>query len=288
MAQATLNTPVTGTGGGSSSPSLSINTNDYAGSNRALVCGIMSVDGDNHSQNAPDWNTSETMTEIADANAIGTCSALFYLTGFTEGTYDIDFSGTVTMDNYVMWATVMTDVDLSSGAQDSDTNTGTGTFPTITLATPNSVDDLLIDCLCVEGSSLTLTPGGLQTEVFQDDSTTSGYNASGALSEQDGVSGGGMSYSKPGSTQYSYCAATFSGATASPELEQEGYRFRDDDGSESAATWRQNQDTVDTADIGEKIRLRVLINGSEDTDATQYELQYREKSASGGWRSVKE
>jgi hypothetical protein len=58
-------------------------------------------------------------------------------------------------------------------------------------------------------------------------------------------------------------------------IEQEGYRWRNDDGSEAAATWRQAQDTVDTVDKGEVIRMRTLINSSGDPGARQYKLFVR-------------
>lgn len=65
--------------------------------------------------------------------------------------------------------------------------------------------------------------------------------------------------------------------------EQEGYRFRDDDGSESAATWLAAQDTPVTVAAGTTFRLRVL----SDTDtggSSGLKLQYR---ADGGpWKGV--
>jgi len=59
--------------------------------------------------------------------------------------------------------------------------------------------------------------------------------------------------------------------------EQEGFRWRNDDGSESAATWRENQD-VNEPSIGtaENIRLRMLLNMTGDVPSEQYELEYKE------------
>jgi hypothetical protein len=42
--------------------------------------------------------------------------------------------------------------------------------------------------------------------------------------------------------------------------EQEGFRFRNDDGSESTATWKQNQDVNATIAVDQNFRLRFLIN----------------------------
>jgi hypothetical protein len=42
--------------------------------------------------------------------------------------------------------------------------------------------------------------------------------------------------------------------------EQEGFRFRNDDGSESSATWKQDQDVNATVAVDQNFRLRFLIN----------------------------
>lgn len=70
-------------------------------------------------------------------------------------------------------------------------------------------------------------------------------------------------------------------------LDQEGYRFRNDDGSESAATWRQGQDTVDTVGKDTNIRLRILIDASGNPNSEQFQLEYKEASdGAGEWRAV--
>ena len=77
------------------------------------------------------------------------------------------------------------------------------------------------------------------------------------------------------------CAAgtlTLAGQTADvviPTLEQEGFRWRDDDGSESAATWLATQDTNISRDRNENTRLRVLVNATGDPASNQYRLEYR-------------
>lgn len=69
--------------------------------------------------------------------------------------------------------------------------------------------------------------------------------------------------------------------------EQEGYRFRNDDGSESAATWRQLQDIVDTVDKLENIRLRVLLDATGDPPTVTRTLQYkRDDEADAEYRDV--
>lgn len=55
---------------------------------------------------------------------------------------------------------------------------------------------------------------------------------------------------------------------------QEGYRWRNDNGSESAATWAADQDAVLSAPLGKK-RIRMLIDATGDPDTAQYQLEYR-------------
>lgn len=67
--------------------------------------------------------------------------------------------------------------------------------------------------------------------------------------------------------------------------EQEGYRFRNDDGSEITATWRQAQDTPDSIARLTIFRLRHIINTTGNTPSTNYRIEYR-KTDSYDWRKV--
>lgn len=73
-----------------------------------------------------------------------------------------------------------------------------------------------------------------------------------------------------------------------PDAEQEGFRFRNDNGSESAATWRQTQDVDDTVGKEENIRLRMLTDyATGDPTTAQVTLQYkRDDEGSSEWRDV--
>lgn len=68
-------------------------------------------------------------------------------------------------------------------------------------------------------------------------------------------------------------------------IDQEGFRFRNDDGSESAATWRQAQDVVDTIAAGTNIRLRVLMDAGGDPASSAFQLEYR-KVGNADWLVV--
>ncbi len=70
-----------------------------------------------------------------------------------------------------------------------------------------------------------------------------------------------------------------------PELEQEGFRWRDDDGSESGATWLASQDSNITRAAATNTRLRVLVNSTHDPGSSPYQLEYKLSSESA-YRTV--
>lgn len=59
-------------------------------------------------------------------------------------------------------------------------------------------------------------------------------------------------------------------------IEQEGFRFRNDDDNEADATWRQNQDVNDSIVKDTNLRLRVLLNATGDAPTEQFQLEYKE------------
>lgn len=71
-----------------------------------------------------------------------------------------------------------------------------------------------------------------------------------------------------------------------PTLEQEGYRFRNDDGSETAATWLASQDTNVTRAADIPTRLRTLVNATGDPASTAYQLEWRKVGGPTDWRKV--
>lgn len=67
--------------------------------------------------------------------------------------------------------------------------------------------------------------------------------------------------------------------------EQEGARFRNDDGSETTATWAASQDSNHTAALSTNLRLRALVNATGDPATGAYTLRYQ-KNGSGGYVAV--
>lgn len=66
-------------------------------------------------------------------------------------------------------------------------------------------------------------------------------------------------------------------------LEFEGFRFRNDDGSEATATWKAAQDTDVTANSG--LRIRTITNVTADPGNKRRRLKYR-KVGDDGWRDL--
>lgn len=76
-------------------------------------------------------------------------------------------------------------------------------------------------------------------------------------------------------------------ATYSGVIEQEGFRWRDDDGSETTATWLATQDTDITRAKSTNTRLRTLLNTKDsgsNPSSQQFKLQYQKNGASA-WRN---
>lgn len=67
-------------------------------------------------------------------------------------------------------------------------------------------------------------------------------------------------------------------------LDQEGFRFRLDDGNEAGATWDGNQDANLTKAAGNE-RLRFILDGSGDPAANAYQLEWS-KVGEDVWRKV--
>lgn len=62
------------------------------------------------------------------------------------------------------------------------------------------------------------------------------------------------------------------------ELDQEGFRFRNDDGNETTATWKAAQDTNATSALSANVRLRFCINATDDPASSAYQLYYKKSS----------
>ena len=71
----------------------------------------------------------------------------------------------------------------------------------------------------------------------------------------------------------------------SASIEQEGFRFRNDDGTEATATWKANQDVNITLAANTAVRLRMLLNATGDPASIGAQLEYRYKPSGGAFGS---
>jgi len=72
-----------------------------------------------------------------------------------------------------------------------------------------------------------------------------------------------------------------------PVYDQEGFRFRNDNEDENSATWRQDQDVDDTIAKDTILRLRVIVNATNNPASQNYQLEYkRSADAASEWRKV--
>ena len=87
-------------------------------------------------------------------------------------------------------------------------------------------------------------------------------------------------------TNYIYSIHAVYTAAASTSIEQEGFRARKDDGSESAATFLvEAQDADFKAPLDTNLRIRFLVNTTGDVDTTPFQLEYR-KSGDTPWNKA--
>ncbi len=125
--------------------------------------------------------------------------------------------------------------------------------------------------------------GGSQTEIYD-------YNSAYYFAIGVEVNESSPAVTFATASDWACIAFAINGASAAAvTLEQEGFRWRNDDDSEASATWIENQDVDASIAKETNIRLRVLVNATNDPDNTQYELQYkRTDDGAGEYRAIPE
>lgn len=76
------------------------------------------------------------------------------------------------------------------------------------------------------------------------------------------------------------------GVPSAATREQEGYRWRADDGDEDGATWLAAQDTNISRAKLTNTRLRILTNVTNDPPSEGLKLQYRRANGADEWKDV--
>jgi hypothetical protein len=88
-----------------------------------------------------------------------------------------------------------------------------------------------------------------------------------------------------GASNWTCDILAFKSVAGGPTLEQEGFRFRNDDGNEAAATWLDSQDTNITRAKNTNTRLRMLLNATGDPPANAYRIECR-KQGVGDFKKI--
>jgi hypothetical protein len=139
-------------------------------------------------------------------------------------------------------------------------------------------------CFWGRDGTATITPGGGQTQRTEKESI--GGKACGSIDTIAGSGTNSFSWTL-GATASSWgvFCVPFNPAPPSFSLEQEGSRFRADDGDEDAATWLAAQDTDITRAKDTNTRLRLLIDATGDPPARKIKYQ-SQKVGDDVWKDV--
>lgn len=141
---------------------------------------------------------------------------------------------------------------------------------------------MLVGVTHFSSSGLGPDPNNSETEVFDLDNANVElqveYKLGGAAGSQS------LQWKNP-DTFWTGSHATHVIALAPVVYEEEGFRFRADDGSESSASWLAAQDTDITRQVSVVTRLRAIINMTGDPVADQFRLEYK-KSTESLYRAV--
>jgi hypothetical protein len=186
---------------------------------------------------------------------------------------------TITVDAYSGGVTPAVDVVGAGGQADGVIGTSQ-TAPSVT-----SIDDNDLIAFSYGNFSGTnpTTISGFTTNLR---TAFGGVAGADATKTPAGATGTSWPSAGIGSEDYAAIHIAFKiGTSSTPTLEQEGFRFRNDDGSETTATWRQSQDTDDSVAVSTNVRMRVLVNAVNNPDAGHYKLQYR-KVGDDTWMDV--
>jgi hypothetical protein len=163
-------------------------------------------------------------------------------------------------------------VDVTGGQTQTNPGTATDAITTGTLGTPAVDGNFVLGATIMSlspdnvfnGTGYTaLSPTGFNNEFTRAEYLIQGTKAAVvATFTQD--NGGGLW----GTVAVSVAPA------GPPSTEQEGSRARNDDGSETTATWKAAQDTDITLASGDAFRARLLLNTTNDLDSKRIGFGY--------------
>lgn len=248
-----------------------------SGSDTAIFVGAGNSSGSGGSLGSTTY-AGAAMTEAWDAIfASNLAHAGYYKCPITGGAQNV-INTCTGPDEHAVGAILLSGVHQSTPVGTPVASSGSSATPSNTV-TGMVTGDLVLDSMYANGSSG--TAGANQTERCTEG--VGGFTIF-KMSTQAGVDGGVMSWTIT-SAAWGHGAVAFLQAGGALALDQEGYRWRNDDGSETTATWKAAQDTAASIAPDETTRLRMLVNATNDPASAQYKLQYR-KVGDASWRDV--
>lgn len=155
-----------------------------------------------------------------------------------------------------------------------DDNGNTSTNPTGPSLTGLVSGDVLV---AVVGSGATTWAPSARTGTQLYDVDDGSYGDGAQYLIKSDSSDTAMGWTFGTSDDWSVVEAAF---TEISPIDQEGFRFRNDDGSESAATWMQNQDTDASQSKNTNVRLRTVLDTPADPVSIPFRLEYKKSTDS--------
>jgi len=255
-----------------------------AGTNKCLIVGAATNDDSASAPTGATWDltTPENLNAITNANNTNWNAAAFQLVNPTDGTNTVTISYGATQDDIAGYAQLLTGVDQTTPIGNTQTSTGDATSCTATVTGVNA-DTLVMDVLAFDTEfGTTITAGANQTEI-SNITSTGGFPVILGGSTQDGADGGVMSWSFNAADDFAFVAFAVNGISFT--IEQEGFRGRNDNGTETTATWIAAQDIDISVAPDDLFRVRYLLNFTGDAPSTQYTLEI-EEDGTGIWKTV--
>lgn len=205
---------------------------------------------------------------------------------------------TVSMDvdagtgQYITYSVIEVDnLDTSPADQVGTGGPTNSAAPSATTAAAGDQADELFVAVYYDGTGVlqsTITPPSGYTAMHAelDGSSFVGSGAAYKISSSANSAAETAAFSLTSAVTWDTAIAGFRLVTGgAATADQEGFRFRNDDGSETSATWAASQDTDKTAPLSANLRLRLLIDGTNDLASAAYTLRYQ-KNGSGGYVAV--
>ena len=223
-------------------------------------------------------NTYTEQIEIRDGTHFES-AAVYAALNITGGACTVTLDSGATSDWMNLGITEVSGLATSSAGDGSNSGDGNSTTAASGSVTPTT-SGIAIAALGSNTSDSISTPSGF-TLIYENE-IPSYYPCSFAYAIY--ASGNQSATWTIPTGDWAACIACFKNAPAAAPLDQEGFRFRNDDGDEDAATWKEAQDTNLTAAKSVNTRLRVILDATGNPATTQYQLEYRRSGQL--WRKV--